>query len=74
MAQMPQDVTDFTHGPASGAVVTLATGERLAVETGLPRLQSLLAGGRCGRVGLKDGAGRWRWVSLADVTRVEPLH
>ena len=54
--------------------MTLADGERLAVETGLSRLEALLAGNRYGRVGLKEATGAWRWVSLADVKRVEPLH
>ena len=74
MAQAREIATSGDRLPARGAVVTLASGERVAVETGVPRLEALLAGRRYGRVGLKDATGAWRWVSLADVTRVEPLH
>jgi hypothetical protein len=50
----------------------LSSGERMTVQTG-PKLQQLLSSSRCGRVGLKCADG-WRWVTLSDVTRVEPLH
>jgi hypothetical protein len=45
----------------------------MTVQTGLPKLQQLLSSSRRGRVGLKCADG-WRWVTLSDVARVEPLH
>ncbi len=64
-----------THfGSASPwAVLVLSSGERMTVQTGLPKLQQLLSSSRRGRVGLKCADG-WRWVTLSDVARVEPLH
>ncbi len=55
------------------AVLVLASGERMTVQTGMPKLQQLLSSSRCGRVGLKCADG-WRWITLSDVKRVEPLH
>lgn len=45
----------------------------MPVQAGLPKLEQLLASSRRGRVGLKCADG-WRWITLSDVTRVEPLH
>ena len=45
----------------------------MTVEGGLAKLEALMSSSRCGRVGLKCTDG-WRWVTLSDVARVEPLH
>ena len=58
--------------PGSGSVVTLHSGERVVVETGVARLQQLIDGPHPGRVGLRDDAGRWRWIAIADLADVEP--
>ncbi len=66
----------FATGLGGGppwAVLVLTNGERMPVQAGLPKLQQLLSSSRCGRVGLKCADG-WRWITLSDVTRVEPLH
>ncbi len=71
MAPTTASATHF--GSASPwAVLVLSSGERMTVQTG-PKLHQLLSSSRCGRVGLKCADG-WRWVTLSDVTRVEPLH